>query len=248
MAEIGHNPARIIPVWRQFLDDHAAGGQRVRGIGEPIWSGRSPAELVECQRHESLLNVAFQGAPAWWLLCPYDAETLDRPVIEEAHRSHPWILQAGVRRKSCSYRAQCMPGSHLADPLPQPARVLDEMSFGPRRLSALRRMSATYAHRFGLDRARTDDLVLAVNEVATNSLCHGGGRGTLRLWRDGKALVFEVHDRGRIDETLAGRERPPTDGDGGRGLWLVNQLCDLVQIRAFPTGSVVRLHLALDHN
>ena len=33
------------------------------GIGEPVGPDRSPAELVECQRHESLLNLAFAGTP-----------------------------------------------------------------------------------------------------------------------------------------------------------------------------------------
>jgi hypothetical protein len=37
-------------------------------------------------------------------------------------------------------------------------------------------------------------LVLAVDEVATNSLRHGGGRGTLRIWRDADAVVCEVRD------------------------------------------------------
>ena len=57
MAEVGSNPARIIPAWGDFADEHR--GRVIRGIGEPIWADRSPAELVECQRHESLLNLAF---------------------------------------------------------------------------------------------------------------------------------------------------------------------------------------------
>ena len=59
MAEIGANPACIIPAWRDFVDECAEAGRAIRGIGEPIWADRSPAELVECQRHESLLNLAF---------------------------------------------------------------------------------------------------------------------------------------------------------------------------------------------
>ena len=42
MADVGANPARIIPEWQVFLDAHA--GRRVRGIGEPVWAGRSAAE------------------------------------------------------------------------------------------------------------------------------------------------------------------------------------------------------------
>jgi len=62
MADVGTNPAWIIPAWTDFVSQY--GARPLRGIGEPIWAERSPAELVECQRHESLLNVAFAGAPA----------------------------------------------------------------------------------------------------------------------------------------------------------------------------------------
>ena len=93
----------------------------------------------------------------------------------------------------------------------------------------------------GLDRGRTADLVAAVNEVATNSVCHGGGRGTLRLWPEARTLVCEVSDAGHISEPLVGRQRPDGDTADGRGLWLANQLCDLVQVRSFRSGTVVRL-------
>jgi hypothetical protein len=60
MADVGRNTARIIPAWREFLDEQA--DRSLRGTGEPIWADRSAAELVECQRHESLLNLAFNAA------------------------------------------------------------------------------------------------------------------------------------------------------------------------------------------
>ena len=74
---------------------------------------------------------------------------------------------------------------------------------------------------------------------------HGGGRGTLRIWREPDALLCEVADAGRLDQPLVGRERPLAGQPGGRGLWLVNQLADLAQIRCFEAGSVVRLHMRL---
>src|SRR5207244_6913294 len=98
MAEVGTNPARIISSWKRFLAEHGTAGRQPRGIGEPIWRGRTDAELVECQRHESLLNLAFAGAPAWALMCPYDTETLDDAVVDEARRSHPYVVDGGVRR------------------------------------------------------------------------------------------------------------------------------------------------------
>ncbi|MCA1843243.1 MAG: MEDS domain-containing protein, partial [Actinobacteria bacterium] len=72
MADVGRNPARIIPAWEDFVAACAQRGRPFRGVGEPIWASRSPAELAECERHEALLNLAFARAPAWWLLCPYD--------------------------------------------------------------------------------------------------------------------------------------------------------------------------------
>jgi anti-sigma regulatory factor (Ser/Thr protein kinase) len=88
--------------------------------------------------------------------------------------------------------------------------------------------------------------VLAVHELATNSVRHGGGRGTCRLWRDGAALVCEVSDRGWITDPQAGRRRPAADQPGGRGLWLVHQLCDAVELRTSPSGTVVRVRMSGD--
>src|SRR5687767_8920105 len=58
MAEVGRNPARILPAWLAFVEQHGGGTRPVRGVGEPIWSGRSAPELAESQLHEALLNVA----------------------------------------------------------------------------------------------------------------------------------------------------------------------------------------------
>jgi anti-sigma regulatory factor (Ser/Thr protein kinase) len=87
--------------------------------------------------------------------------------------------------------------------------------------------------------------VLAVNEVASNSVVYGGGHGVVRSWRQGDSLIFEVTDRGRIQEPLVGRTRPDLGKAGGHGLWLVNQLCELVQVRSSVAGTQVRLHIAL---
>jgi anti-sigma regulatory factor (Ser/Thr protein kinase) len=242
MAEVGLNPARIIPAWMDFLARSAPQGERVRGIGEPIWAERSPDELIECQRHESLLNVAFADSPGWWLLCPYDVGELPPDVLEEARRSHPYLWQGGAHTESLIYRDLETAAAPFDVPLP-PASA-GNITLEMNNLFIVRDSVARAAAAHGLDEGRAADLVLSVNELAGNSLRHGGGTGTLRIWTHGRALICEIEDSGRIDKPLVGRERPATDQERGFGLWLVNQLCDLVQVRTFKTGSVVRLHMA----
>ena len=225
------------------MTEHAGGGRRLRGIGEPIWQGRSPAELVECQRHESLLNVAFAGAPAWWLLCPYDTETFDAAVIDEAHRSHPFVMQGRAQQVSTGYRGLELEAAPFDAPLPAPPGDPLEFAFGAEPPTGLRAFVSRYAAGVGLGTEPSAKLVLAVHEVASNSQQHGGGHGTLRIWQEGGTLICEIRDQGQLSQPLAGRERPATDHVGGRGLWLANQLCDLVQLRSFPTGTVTRLHM-----
>jgi DcmR-like sensory protein len=120
MAEVGANPARIIPAWRDFVAGHDLARRPARGIGEPIWAGRRPAELVECQRHEQLLNLAFAGVPAWWLLCPYDTATLAPEVVEESRRSHPFVTESGASSVSPAYAGTEAAAAPYAAALPEP--------------------------------------------------------------------------------------------------------------------------------
>ena len=241
MAEVGSNPARIIPAWREFVDQHRRPGRRLRGIGEPIWAERSPAELVECQRHESLLNLAFADTPGFRLLCPYDTSALDDDTLAEARRSHPCLMTNGVKRESTEYRSLDEVAAPFAEPLPEPPTPPESRVFQAGTLAALREFVSRRAAGAGFSGQMADDLVLAVDEVATNSVLYGGGGGVLRIWPEGDQLVCEVGDRGRIGDPLVGRECPAPDQAGGYGVWLANQLCDLVQVRTFPSGTAVRL-------
>ncbi len=245
MRMLGHNPARIIPAWHQFLEDHPSDGRSVRGIGEPIWPGRSPAELTECQRHESLLNVAFDQGRAWHLLCPYDLDGLDEATIQAARRSHPFVAHEGGSQASDAYvRADMGPGPFDGN-LPPPGAPVAQLAFTGSQLAVLRALLSDWALGFQLDPERTQHLVLAVNELTSNSVRHGGGRGRLRMWKEEQTLLVEVHDRGHISEPLIGSTRPTPEQPKGRGLWLVHHLCDLVQIRSHDAGNVVRLHMRL---
>jgi len=101
--------------------------------------------------------------------------------------------------------------------------------------------AAVAAAGFGPD--RTDDFALAVNEAMTNSVRHAGGSGEIAFWIERGTFLCEVRDRGHIDDPLIGTIPPPPEQLDGRGLWIMNHLCDLVQIRPTADGQVVRLHL-----
>jgi anti-sigma regulatory factor (Ser/Thr protein kinase) len=243
MERLGRNPACIIPAWREFMAT-ASSGPRL-GIGEPVWPGRSDAELIECRRHESLLNLAFDGGRPWRLLCPYDTRALTPDVLADARHNHPHVGRAGVS-VSCDDYVEPPTVLSWDGPLPSPPAEPAEMVFKRDDLALVRMFVSDHAKRAGFDKERLSDLVLAVNELATNSMRHGGGRGLLSVWRENGTFLCEVHDRGRITDPLAGRELPPALDGGGRGLWLVNHLCDLVQVRSSEAGNVIRLHMSID--
>jgi anti-sigma regulatory factor (Ser/Thr protein kinase) len=98
------------------------------------------------------------------------------------------------------------------------------------------------ASEAGLNGERATDLVLATSEVAANTLRYAGGSGRLRIWATDEEVICQVTDPGRIDDPLAGRHRPAGDANG-QGLWVVNQVCDLVELRSGPAGTTVRMHM-----
>jgi anti-sigma regulatory factor (Ser/Thr protein kinase) len=241
MTQVGRNPTRIISLWRDFVAAHP--DRTVRGIGEPIWAGRSPAELVECQRHEALLNLAFVDSPGWSLLCPYDVDSLDPEVVHQSCRHHP-VLRGEAHRRGPGYPGSDTLLAELDQPLPAPPAEHDGLAFTLDDLALVRRTVAGHAEGAGLPAGRAAELVLAVDELACNSVGHAGDSGVLRVWQEHGELVCEVSDRGHIADPLAGRQRPAADQPRGRGLWLVNELCDLVRLRSAETGTTVRLHMA----
>jgi anti-sigma regulatory factor (Ser/Thr protein kinase) len=239
MDEVGGNPARIIPAWMEFVSRHER-HPRLLGIGEPISPRRDPDSLAECHLHEALLNFAFADAAGFELLCPYDTEALRPEVVAHARRTHPVVAACG----SGAYCPHDEIGGAFADPLPAPPAAAEDVVFNDRSLAALRAFVSRRARAAGLEPGRASDLLLAVNEIATNSIRHGGGGGgRLSMWSRADRLVCEVADEGSIADPLVGRRRPELDQVGGYGVWIANQVCDLVQIRSASRRTTVRLHL-----
>ncbi len=240
MEVVGRNPARIIPAWSKFVADNAGTGGGMRGIGEPIWADRTAAELSECQLHESLINLAFAAADDFRLVCPYDTKALPDEVIAEARRSHPVVSYEGGEQVSDDYSGIDKVAAGFATPLDAPPPEAEELRVTLPTLRAARRLVWRRAEEAGLG-DRSEDFMLAVNEVLSNSLQHAGEGGTLRLWHDPDGLVCEVRDRGHISQPLIGREEPGVGQVGGHGMWLVNLVCDLVQVRSSRMGSTIRM-------
>jgi len=238
MARLG-NPARIIAAWREFVEKHT-GASQLWGIGEPIYPERSPAEVAECQLHEALLNVAFDADTPFSLLCPYDLEALPGDVIDEALRTHPFVV--GTTRQAASAFQPLDVAGPFARPLSARPADAAHMPFETGDLGRLRSFLTGQAALAGLDEERTAALVMALNEIATNCLRHGGGHGEMYIWRDHGSLVCEVSDQGHITSPLVGRLRPTLDHGFGAGLWLANQLCDLVQIHSSANGTAIRVY------
>ena len=112
-------------------------------------------------------------------------------------------------------------------------------------LAAIRAIVHRYAIQAGLTETRAIDLTLAVSEVAANTIKHAKSPGSLKIWYDAKEIVCQIHDEGIITDPLAGRRQPSLDASGGHGLWIVNQLCDQVEIISDETGTTIRLYMNL---
>jgi anti-sigma regulatory factor (Ser/Thr protein kinase) len=237
MFELGNNPARIIPEVQAMIDRH--GNRPLHYVGEPIWAGRSPEEICEATRHEALINLAWSGGVTR-VLCPYDVATLDDRVLADAHHTHPGVVHDGRLAASDEYSGPTVPaGCERA--LPDPPAGSKAHRFELDDLRRLRAWVSDQVKAAGVDGERAGELVVAVNELTTNTVKHADTHGVLRFWKTSDELIFQVEDSGHIADPLAGRRRQAL-GTGGLGLWLVNQLCDLVEIRTSAAGTTIRTH------
>ncbi|MFE5207206.1 anti-sigma factor RsbA family regulatory protein [Streptomyces sp. NPDC056600] len=243
-SRVAHRPGRLIDSWQGWIAKHVEEGRPVRGIGESPWDQvRSPAEAAELHYHEWLLNKAFAKGPAWWLLCPYDVAHDEGGGLQDMARCHPEMRRDGRTMPCEDYDAQA---PYAFVPLTHPCDPYEEFAYTSGDLPALRGKITACAEEHGLSGLRLRELHLAATEVATNSIRHGGGQGVLRTWSEGDRLVCEFRDAGYMENPLTGRLRPNARQIGGRGLWLVHQLTDLVEIRSSPDeGTTVRLHTGL---
>lgn len=236
-AAVGRNPSRLIPAWRDWIGRQAE-GRAVHGINDAVWPLGAAAYDGEARYTEWLLNQAFAKTPAWSLLCPVDTTLQPAPAIEALTACHPLVWNGTGHSAAEAYNE----GPYVFDELAPPPESAERMAYRLDDLAEVRARVRAWARRNRLPEVRTGELTLAVSEVATNSIRYGGGCGTLHMWTEENSLVCELRDAGVITDALVGLQRPPSTQLGGRGLWYVYQMCDLVQLRSAPEqGTRVRL-------
>jgi anti-sigma regulatory factor (Ser/Thr protein kinase) len=239
----GANPGQLIYAINRFAAQHP--GRPAWCLQEAAWPSRPEDELWEVVRYEALLNLALGTQVR--VMCPYYTG-LPPEVISCAAVTHPLTATGGQWWPSPGY-----PGSSAqftvppACDLPLPPVPAGARAISFRRdLAGVRGLVSAEARAAGLSSSRASDLLLAVGELIANTLAHTTGPGTLTLWSTRDAVLCQVSDGGHITNPLAGQLRPgPAQEGGGRGLWVVHQLCDLVQIRSSPAGTTIRVHMRL---
>ena len=241
MDELGRNPARIVTAFLAFAAEHA--GRQVCCLSEPVWPSRTAAETREAARNEALINVALAGLRAT-VMCPYNAGELRPSVIAAARRTHPAIFRDGTAQESPAYPGPPLAPAAWDRPLPPPPRRAPSLTYDSD-LGGLREFVARMAGRSGLAGDRAADLVLGASEVAANTLRHTSRPGTVRAWHTADEFLCQITDTGQITDPLAGLRPPSEERLGGQGLWVVNKVCDLVELRTGPDGTTIRLHMRL---
>jgi anti-sigma regulatory factor (Ser/Thr protein kinase) len=256
LSRLGANPARILAVMRGFAGEYR--GRAIRCVQELYWTGRPLTELCEAMRLDALAERALTGTALAGL-------TLAGQAHSGQHLAGPALSgpepAGGSVSLLCGYDARLDPDllavAEQAHQAGQPGRweALDELSGSPGWAAGLRfrdeqaevrRFVAAQAQLAGLSPARVTDLVLVVGELAANTLTHTDGPGQLTMWAADGMVICQVSDSGQISDPLAGTVCPdPAAAGRRRGLWLVQQVSDLVQIRSGPAGTTIRVHMRL---
>lgn len=242
MTAAGRNPGWILPgVLLDFAADYP--DTPVYAIGEPIWSTRTAMEYPACVTHEALINLAFADRDAT-IVCPYDAASLSTAMIDNAHRTHPAMTSSGTHQTSKVYTDPMVTVGRFNEPLPAPPGHAASMTYGRvHDLPMLRRFVTMEASAAELPRDKVSELALAVTELGTNTVEHTDGPGRLSAWAEDDSFICQLSDTGHLGDPMAGRRMPAVTASRGRGLALVNSVCDLVRVHTGPQGTTFRLYM-----
>ncbi|MFI5915583.1 anti-sigma factor RsbA family regulatory protein [Dactylosporangium sp. NPDC051541] len=241
------SPGRTLDAYHRRIDALPGTTGILRVLGQPIWTGRDTLETSEWGRYESVMNVALAESRAW-IMCGYDSRSLPTAIVDDARRTHPTLAVGPQSEVSITYADPAFYYAEHNGPLAaRPAhgveQLVDFIDMAP-----VRQFVADHAVRLGVPADRLDDFTLAVNEIATNAIRHGAGRGEVRLWATDQRVICEIADTGGAPKKngrngFLGFLRSDPQAGQGHGLWIARQICDLLEMRTGADGTTVRLHM-----
>ncbi|MGH8979906.1 MAG: ATP-binding protein, partial [Acidimicrobiales bacterium] len=221
------------------VERHGRG--RLRFVGECAYSPRPPDVIAEWERFDAVLNDALLDVPVS-MVCVYDEQVLASDVVERAQCSHPHVgLAPPVENER-----YLTPAEYLAQrrgaALPAPEGAT-RLSGRPAPVNARALVNEVLGAR-GMARQTVHDAAVAATELVTNSWQAGATHVEVSCWHlDGEAGVQVDDDGPGLRDPLAGFRRPAPSDERGRGLWMVRQLADAVDIWPHDRGTSVRVRM-----
>ncbi|HZG91250.1 MAG TPA: ATP-binding protein [Pseudonocardia sp.] len=225
---------------RELRSLTAATGRPVTMISEhaPRLDGADGTFWTEL---DAAFNIALAELPVT-LTCFFPELPLHREVLDGARRNHPLLLVGGEHRHNPHHLG---PRAVLAEqPAPAPALLGPpevRLSFGAWQLHEVRNAVEEALLAAAVPHERAEDVVLAVNEVATNAVEHGDAKAELSIWIGADGVTCEVTDAGSLRDPLPGLQAPHSSNPRGRGVWIARQLCDWLHVWTDGTGTHVRM-------
>jgi anti-sigma regulatory factor (Ser/Thr protein kinase) len=240
-------PGPTIRSYRSMFAELVAGGAaQIRVVGDVPHPGVG-MDWHGWLRYEAAVNEAFDDFPLWGL-CPYDTRITPDSVLADVAAAHSQVadtsghhhrnqLFVDPRQLLEHHPSRRQPLARPSDPdvvLAQPT---------PRQARQALRDVATAA---GLDDATSDDLMLAATEALENAIQHGAEPVRFAAWRTNDRVIVSITDHGTgLADPLVGLLPPAPHDAGGRGMWLLNQLCTDVRtstIDGFEIQLTVTAH------
>ncbi|GAA0924299.1 ATP-binding protein [Pseudonocardia zijingensis] len=191
---------------------------------------------------DAALNVALADLPVR-ITCFYPELPLHLEILDGARRNHPLLLDEGELRHNPAHhdpRAVLTERPAAQPPLLGPPD--ERLTFSAWQLHEVRTTVERALAGHGYERERVEDIVLAVNELATNAVEHGAPEARMSLWTGRHGLLCEIDDGGTLRDPLPGLQAPHPAEPRGRGVWIARQLCDSLHVWSDGAGTHVRVH------
>ncbi len=234
--QIYTRPTRAIAAYFGALSQHLSVASSVRAIGE-IQLG-PPEDWRRWMAYEAASNLSYCHLPAW-VVCTYDTDVLPDPILESVWRTHTAVWSENWQA-SPSFEDPRELVRELT-PAAEPLGGLVTLPWTDD-VEHLREMVGRALAAANTPAERALEMLLAVTEIATNAMIHGGGIAAVRTCQVAGRFVCEVVDYGAgFDDPAAGYIVPRESI--GTGLWVARQLLWRLEFFHAPDGFTARLWL-----